>query len=113
MRFPINGWLETVEDVDEYLRGGVYGVMVGRAVMHQLWHVVYDVDWAVYGEERVLTGRKVNRGYVEHAEKELEQYGRSVRGCRESVAKLVPRRTKWYRASSDDISVMGYICAME
>lgn len=85
VRFSINGGLKTVEDVDEQLKRGVYGVMVGRAVMDRPWHALCDVDWVVYGEryvigeQEVLTRRKVIRRYLEYAEKELEQYGGSVR----------------------------------
>lgn len=85
VRFSINGGLKTVGDVDEQLKRGMYGVMVGRAVMDRPWHALCDVDWVVYGEryvdreKEVLTRRKVISGYLKYAEKELDQYGGSVR----------------------------------
>lgn len=85
IQFSINGGLKTIGDVEEQLRRGVHGVMVGRAVMDRPWHALCDVDRVVYGERYMpeakgcFTRRTVINGYLEYAEKELERYGGSVR----------------------------------
>ncbi|PXF44196.1 tRNA-dihydrouridine(20/20a) synthase [Gracilariopsis chorda] len=73
LSFSINGGLHTVEDVNEQLKRGVYGVMIGRAVMNRPWHALCDVDHAVYGDGVVITRRGVLERYVEYAKRETSR----------------------------------------
>lgn len=104
LRFSINGGLHTVEDVKEQLRRGVYGVMVGRAVMNRPWHALCDVDHVVYGDGVVITRRSVLERYVEYAKQEMAQSGCSARVLFRPLLNLFhgEKNGKRYRRLIDD-----------
>lgn len=85
LKFSINGGIKTIDDVLDHLGRGVYGVMVGRAVMDAPWLALRDVDARVYGSPNLqadghpTTRRHILSAYKLYAQKEIEETGCSFR----------------------------------
>ncbi|MCG6884847.1 MAG: tRNA dihydrouridine(20/20a) synthase DusA [Silicimonas sp.] len=47
----INGGIETLDAVEEFLAEGLDGVMIGRAAYHSPWDVLGDADRRIFGVE--------------------------------------------------------------
>lgn len=108
--FSINGGIRTVPQVREHLARGVHGVMVGRAVMDAPWTALRDVDGALYGapnqqpDGRRTTRRDVLREYVRYAEREVRDFGCSVRAVVKPLLNLFhgERNGKVWRRALDE-----------
>lgn len=116
LRFSLNGGVKSVDDVLLHLQHGVYGVMVGRAVMDAPWHALHDVDARVYGRPNLredgkpVTRRDVLRLYVPYAQAEVEMTGVSVRTVLKPLLNLFhgERNGKVWRRAFDDGMQLGY-----
>ncbi|KAG6406275.1 hypothetical protein SASPL_133875 [Salvia splendens] len=73
LRFTINGGINTIDEVNEALREGAHGVMVGRAAYHNPWNVLGHVDSAVYGAPlSTITRRQVLEKFQVYGDSVLE-----------------------------------------
>ena len=51
LHVSVNGGIETLDQVEEFLGGGLDGVMIGRAAYHAPWDVLGDADRRIFGAE--------------------------------------------------------------
>lgn len=110
MRFSINGGIHTVDDVLHHLSHGVYGVMVGRAVMNAPWRALHDVDERLYGIRNaqedgcITTRRHVIAAYTRYAVREVAESTCSVRAVVKPLLNLFhgERNGKLWRRVIDD-----------
>ncbi|CAN8063613.1 unnamed protein product [Agarophyton chilense] len=111
LRFSINGGFHTVQHVKQQLQRGVYGVMVGRAVMNRPWHALCDVDHVVYKctcatlqNQPPITRRIVIEQYVRYARAEMDCFGCTPRALMRPLLNLFHGESngKRFRRAIDD-----------
>ena len=51
LHISVNGGIETLDQVEEFLNDGLDGVMIGRAAYHTPWDVLGDADRRIFGAE--------------------------------------------------------------
>jgi len=85
LKFTLNGGIHTLDEVEDHLRHGVYGVMMGRAASDHAWTFA-DVDRRIYGVENPpLTRRQVLLEYGAWAAEKL----RNTRESKHTILKPV------------------------
>lgn len=110
LQFSINGGIKTIDDVVTHLEHGVYGVMVGRAVMDAPWKALRDVDTLIYGQPNLqpdgqpTTRRHILAEYKIYAQKEIDAIGCSVRAVLKPLLNLFhgERHGKLWRRIIDE-----------
>lgn len=110
LKFSINGGIKTIDDVVAHLQKGVYGVMVGRAVMDAPWQALRDVDATIYGKPNVqpdgspTTRRQILAEYKRYALSEIEASGCSPRAVVKPLLNLFhgERHGKLWRRVIDE-----------
>lgn len=110
LKFSINGGIRTTEDVLNHLERGVYGVMVGRAVMDAPWQALRDVDAIIYGQPNLqpngqpTTRRQILAEYKNYAVKEIDATACSARAVVKPLLNLFhgERHGKLWRRTIDE-----------
>ncbi len=51
LHISVNGGIETLDQAEEFLNGGLDGVMIGRAAYHAPWDILGDADRRIFGAE--------------------------------------------------------------
>ncbi|CAK8565071.1 unnamed protein product [Lathyrus sativus] len=76
LTFTINGGINNIDETNAALKTGAHGVMVGRAAYHNPWHILGNVDTAIYGVPSIgLTRRQVLEKYQVYGDSVLLKYG--------------------------------------
>ncbi|KAI3913231.1 hypothetical protein MKW92_028751 [Papaver armeniacum] len=76
LRLTINGGITHIDEVNNALRLGAHGVMIGRACYSNPWSVLGHVDSAVYGVPGTgLSRRQILERYQVYADSVLEKGG--------------------------------------
>jgi tRNA-dihydrouridine synthase A len=79
-----------VVEADAALRSGAHGVMLGRAVYYNPWHILGHVDTVVYGSPSSgITRRQVLEKYKLYGESVLGKYGKGRPNLRDIVRPLI------------------------
>ncbi len=54
----INGGIETLEQANALIAGGVNGAMIGRAAYHRPWDILAEADRLIFGDAPPVTSRE-------------------------------------------------------
>lgn len=54
----INGGIETLEQANALIAGGVNGAMIGRAAYHRPWDILAEADRVIFGDAPPVTSRE-------------------------------------------------------
>ena len=109
LHISINGGIDTLEDAQRFLDGGLDGVMIGRAAYHQPCDILSNADQVIFGHGTETTAHDAVQGMLPYIEAHLSQGGRLNQITRHMLGLFAgrPGARIWRRTLSEEAHKRG------
>ena len=103
LRLSVNGGVQSLDEVEAFLREGFDGVMVGRAAYHRPFDILGEADARLWGEGHAPTREEAVRAMLPHIEDHLAAGGRLHQVTRHMLGLFAgrPGARRWRQILSD------------
>lgn len=109
LRLSINGGVQSLDEVESFLRDGFDGVMVGRAAYHRPFDILGQADARLWGEGHAPTREEAVRAMLPCIEDHLAAGGRLHQVTRHMLGLFAgcPGARRWRQILSDGATRPG------